>query len=234
MARMETGDKPTGVIVLTVLFAVNGITLLIFSFKFLIKSFGLTLYGMEGVMLIAGILSLLEAKWIWELKSWARIVGIILALLSLPIALIFSIGALYFLLLHKETVEVLTKRRKIPSEKMAKKPVGVIVVAVLLAINGLDFILGGISFVGYTGPTPVSPAELLSVFGIGTLQLVATYGIWNLEKWARAAGIILSILNLLVGIIFGFEVFFIYSIGILYFLLVHEETKQFFGEIKNM
>jgi|Deesub1362B_J571_1020462.scaffolds.fasta_scaffold02176_3 hypothetical protein len=93
----------TGVIVLTVLFAVNGMTLLVFSFKFIVESFGLTLYGIEGVMLIAGILSLFEAKWIWELKSWARIVGVILALLSLPIAVIFSIGALYFLLVHKET-----------------------------------------------------------------------------------------------------------------------------------
>ncbi len=113
-------EKPIGVIVLAVLFVINGIGLLVISFEFLIKSFGLTLFGIEGVILIVGILSLLEARWIWELRSWARIVGIVIALLSLPIAVIFSIGALYFLLLHKETVEVLTKRRKISSEKMAK------------------------------------------------------------------------------------------------------------------
>lgn len=228
-------EKPIGVIVLVVLFAINGIGLLVISFEFLIKSFGLTLFGIEGVILIVGILSLLEAKWIWELKSWARIVGIILALLSLPIAVIFSIGALYFLLLHKETIEIFTKFRKIDSEKMAKKPVGVIVVAVLLVFNGLNLILTSLTFlVDYTWLTQVSPAKLLSVFGLGTLHLIAVYGIWNLEKWARTVGIILSILNLPIGIIFDFEVFFLYSIGILYFLLVHKETKQFFDEIKNM
>jgi len=63
--ELETADKPAGVAVLTVLFAVNGITLLVFGLKFFVESFGLTI-GVEGLMLIIGTLSLFEAKWIWE------------------------------------------------------------------------------------------------------------------------------------------------------------------------
>lgn len=99
-------ERPIGITVLTVLFAINGISLLLMSFGLIIRFVGPTLFSMAVVMIVLGVLSLLEARGIWNLKNWARSAGIILAVLSLPVGVILSMGMLYFLLVHKETKQI--------------------------------------------------------------------------------------------------------------------------------
>ncbi len=110
-------EKPIGITVVSVLFAINGLSLLLSSFRFFVIFIGsfsslynIVLWGFSNIfafaMFMIGIFSLLEAWGIWNLKSWARTTGIILAVLILPVSGIISIGVLYFLLVHKETKQI--------------------------------------------------------------------------------------------------------------------------------
>jgi len=119
---------------------------------------------------------------------------------------------------------------------MGNKPTGILVCAILFAICGLLDILVGLAMLlmgaafeaAFLGAFAGTIIGLMSIFAvsiiiIGIVSLVVAYGIWNLNGWARIAGIVLAVISLIfipVGTIMG--------LIILYFLLINEETKSAF------
>jgi len=64
------------------------------------------------IAIVIGVAELVVAYGIWNMKKWARIVGIILAvigLINIPIGTIISIVILYFLLIDKNTKDLFTE-----------------------------------------------------------------------------------------------------------------------------
>jgi len=100
-------DKPTGVLIVTILFAIGGILSILGGVGILFAQLfigsmvgiseyiysGMAIYGAIGViLLIVGIIGLAVAYGIWNMKRWAKTVGIILAVISL---INFSIETLW-------------------------------------------------------------------------------------------------------------------------------------------
>ena len=111
-------NKPTGILVCAVLFAIGGIFLILGGLGMFLMggsllglgsdaAVGAGIFGILGIgFLVVGILYLAIAYGMWNLKNWARIPGIILAvigLLNIPIGTIISIVILYYLLINDET-----------------------------------------------------------------------------------------------------------------------------------
>ncbi len=123
---------------------------------------------------------------------------------------------------------------------MADKPTGILVCAILFAIGGLLSVLGGLGMLlmggamfgmgGADAEVAGMFAGMMGIFAviaiiIGVAEIVVAYGIWNLKKWARIAGIVLAVISLIsipIGTIIG--------IVILYFLLIDKNTKDLFTE----
>ena len=100
-------DKPTGIIVLAVLYAIEGLFGLAAgaamfggSSMFNFGMAGAVLSAVGAVLVIIGLIDLLIAYGLWELKSWARTAAIIFAIIGLlgfPIGTIISIIILWYL-----------------------------------------------------------------------------------------------------------------------------------------
>ena len=99
-------DKPAGIVILVILYVLSSLAAL--GLGALMLGGGAILGGLEGAVagglgafgVIVGILGLLVAWGLWNLRSWARIVAIILAvlnLLSFPIGTILGIIILWYL-----------------------------------------------------------------------------------------------------------------------------------------
>ncbi len=120
-------DKPMGILVCAILFAVGGVLSILGGIAMLLM--GGAMFGMGGadaaevaemfagmigifavIALIIGVAELAVAYGIWKMKKWARIAGIILAIiggvLGFPIGTIISIVILYFLLIDKNTKDL--------------------------------------------------------------------------------------------------------------------------------
>jgi len=115
-------QKPAGVWVVSILFFIGGALGALGGLMMLLGgraismmgglarggAFGGALLGFLGfITLILAILELIVGWGVLTLQSWARIVGIILAiisLLSIPIGTIIGLVILYFLVLDKATV----------------------------------------------------------------------------------------------------------------------------------
>ncbi|CEG12276.1 conserved membrane hypothetical protein [groundwater metagenome] len=123
---------------------------------------------------------------------------------------------------------------------MADKPMGILVCAILFAIEGALVILGGIAMLLMGGAmfgVWGADVEVLEMFAgmrdifaviiliIGVAKLAIAYGIWKMKKWARIAGIILAVIGLI-----NIPIGTIISIVILYFLLMDKNTKDLFTE----
>ncbi len=121
-------DKPTGIWVCAILFAVGGVLGILGGIAILLM--GGAMFGMGGadtevagmfagmmgifavISLIIGVAELAVAYGIWKMKKWARIAGIILAVIALigiPIGTIIGIVILYFLLIDKNTKDLFTE-----------------------------------------------------------------------------------------------------------------------------
>ncbi|PKP58902.1 MAG: hypothetical protein CVT89_02090 [Candidatus Altiarchaeales archaeon HGW-Altiarchaeales-2] len=113
-------DKPTGILVCAILFAFKGllavlmgIGILLFGgiiFSIIDTNISAMVAGIMGiigvVVLIVGVAELVVAYGIWNLKKWARIIGIALAVISLidfPTGTIIGLIIMYFLLINEET-----------------------------------------------------------------------------------------------------------------------------------
>ncbi|MCD6512605.1 MAG: hypothetical protein J7K61_03280 [Thermoplasmata archaeon] len=100
-------DKPTGIIVLTVLYVIEGLYGLAAGAAMFggnsIFNFGMgsaILSAVGAITVIIGLIDLLIAYGLWELKSWARTAAIVLAIIGLlgfPIGTIISIIILWYL-----------------------------------------------------------------------------------------------------------------------------------------
>ncbi|MDI6730001.1 MAG: hypothetical protein QMD06_00450 [Candidatus Altarchaeum sp.] len=121
-------DKPNGILVCAILFAIGGMFGILGGIAILL--IGDAIFDMGGadaevagmfagmmgifavVVLIIGIVELVVAYGIWKMKKWAKIAGIILAvigLINIPIGTIISIVILYFLLIDKNTKDLFTE-----------------------------------------------------------------------------------------------------------------------------
>lgn len=74
------------------------------------------------------------------------------------------------------------------------RPLGITIIAIVMAIYGILGIIGGIVLLG-------SSATLgITSFILGILELVLAWGMWTLKKWAFWATIVLEVLAILNGI----------------------------------
>lgn len=123
---------------------------------------------------------------------------------------------------------------------MADKPTGILVCAILFAVGGILDILGGVvilltggAILSMEGVNTEAAGMLAGIAGIfaaiyiivGVVDLAVAYGIWNMKKWARIAGIILAVISLI-----SFPIGTIIGTVILYFLLIDKKTKNSFVE----
>ncbi|CEG12274.1 membrane hypothetical protein [groundwater metagenome] len=119
-------DKPMGILVCAILFAVGGVFSILGGIALLLM--GGEMFGMEGadtemtgmfagimgifavIALIYGVAEVAVAYGVWKMKKWARIAGIILAvigLINIPIGTIMGLIILYFILMNEETKNAL-------------------------------------------------------------------------------------------------------------------------------
>ncbi|PKP58793.1 MAG: hypothetical protein CVT89_02265 [Candidatus Altiarchaeales archaeon HGW-Altiarchaeales-2] len=96
-------DKPIGILVCVILFVIGGVFLL-----FVIR---------DGFVIV-GVAELAVAYGIWNMKKWAKILGIILAIIdctfAFPIGAIIGLIILYFLLIDKKTKNAFHKMKICP------------------------------------------------------------------------------------------------------------------------
>jgi uncharacterized membrane protein (DUF2068 family) len=74
------------------------------------------------------------------------------------------------------------------------RPLGITIIAIVMAIYGILGIIGGLMFMGSSSTLGISSLVL------GILELALAWGMWTLQKWAFWAAVILEILALLNGI----------------------------------
>ncbi|MGE5619006.1 MAG: hypothetical protein ACM3US_07070 [Sphingomonadaceae bacterium] len=74
----------------------------------------------------------------------------------------------------------------------AERPIGVTLIAILLAVNGVVVL---VSSIGAFGPAPGGTASVVIgvIFGLALLYLA--YGLWTLQLWAWWATVALEGLN---------------------------------------
>ncbi len=83
-------------------------------------------------------------------------------------------------------------------QRPAERPVGVTLIAILLAVNGIVAILGALGVFG-PGPGGTLGTVIGLLFGLALLYLA--YGMWTLQAWAWLTTLILEGLNALFAVI---------------------------------
>jgi hypothetical protein len=128
-----------------------------------------------------------------------------------------------------------------------KRPIGVSIIAVLVAIGGIITLIAalywffGVGLFGFHIPGSVRGYAIL--YGtvaalIGLLQLFFAWGLWTLKRWAFWATVMLEILNI-AGLLtswmqhyssFGFFLFsLVIPVIILVYFLADRNVRQAFG-----
>lgn len=79
------------------------------------------------------------------------------------------------------------------------RPLGITIIAVILAIQGILGIIAGIMLLSASGGVFGTLGIITLILGV--LYLVLAYGLWTLKTWAYWGTIILEILALLNGIL---------------------------------
>jgi len=74
------------------------------------------------------------------------------------------------------------------------RPLGITIIAIIMAIYGILGIIGGIMLLGSSATLGVVAIIL------GILELVLAWGMWTLQKWAFWTTVILEVLAVLNGI----------------------------------
>ena len=106
-----------------------------------------------------------------------------------------------------------------------RRPLGITIIAILLFIQAIVEIVGGIfSFLGNIIHNPLSGLLVGWVpLAIGVLVLILAWGLWTLKPWAYWATLILEIVNIVLHL-FGFSqthsLFAIISGGIISIIIV--------------
>jgi hypothetical protein len=107
----------------------------------------------------------------------------------------------------------------------ARRPLGITIIAILLFIQAIVEIVGGIfSFLGNIIHNPLSGLLVGWVpLAIGVLVLILAWGLWTLKPWAYWATLILEIVNIvlhLLGYSQTHSIFAIISGGIISIIIV--------------
>jgi uncharacterized membrane protein (DUF2068 family) len=107
----------------------------------------------------------------------------------------------------------------------ARRPLGITIIAILLFIQAIVEIVGGIfSFLGNIIHNPLSGLLVGWVpLAIGVLVLILAWGLWTLRPWAYWATLILEIVNIvlhLLGYSQTHSIFAIISGGIISIIIV--------------
>ncbi|RLF39790.1 MAG: hypothetical protein DRN21_03130 [Thermoplasmata archaeon] len=99
-------DKPSGIVILTILYVLGALgylgagALFVAGGGFLSGIGGGVLAAIGAFFIILGLIALLVAYGLWTMKSWARMIAIIIAVLMLfnfPIGTILGIIILWYL-----------------------------------------------------------------------------------------------------------------------------------------
>jgi uncharacterized membrane protein (DUF2068 family) len=77
------------------------------------------------------------------------------------------------------------------------RPLGITIISIILAIQGILGIIGGILLMG-AGGTAMTLGIITLVLGI--LYLVLAWGLWTLKTWAYWGTVILEVLTIINGI----------------------------------
>ena len=85
------------------------------------------------------------------------------------------------------------------SQPKPKRPVGVIVIAVIAAAGGLLSLFGAASVFSGNGTSPTWLAIVVVIFGI--LGLALGVGFYTGRRWAWMGGIVIYIISILLGIL---------------------------------
>jgi hypothetical protein len=126
------------------------------------------------------------------------------------------------------------------SNPKPKRPIGVLIIAIVAAAGGLLSIFGGASRLAGMGTGPIALAYIVIIFGVLGLALGA--GFFTGAKWAWMVGIIIYIISIGLGIaeiIYGGQVGFIGGIirtlaGIIIpVYLMRPGPKSFFGKVSS-
>jgi hypothetical protein len=84
------------------------------------------------------------------------------------------------------------------SNPKPKRPIGVLIIAIVAAAGGLLSIFGGASRLAGMGTGPIALAYIVIIFGILGLTLGA--GFFTGAKWAWIAGVVIYIISIGLGI----------------------------------
>jgi uncharacterized membrane protein (DUF2068 family) len=76
-----------------------------------------------------------------------------------------------------------------------RRPLGITIIAIIVAIYGILSIIGGIALLG------ASPTAAIIAIIIGVLQLILAWGLWTLQRWAFWATVIIEVLAVINGIL---------------------------------
>jgi len=78
------------------------------------------------------------------------------------------------------------------------RPLGITIIAIIVAIHGILGVIGGIALMG----SSMTLAVITVILGV--LDLILAWGLWTLQKWAFWATVVIEVLALLNGL-FGFS-----------------------------
>ena len=86
-----------------------------------------------------------------------------------------------------------------------RRPLGITIISILLFIQAVFEIIGGISSVIGNTPTGTMSDVLLGWFplAMGVIELVLAWGLWTLKPWAYWGTLVVEIVNILIHF-FGF------------------------------
>ncbi len=90
-------------------------------------------------------------------------------------------------------------RRAMQSQSKPKRPVGVVVIAVIAAAGGLLSLFGAASVLSGNATGPTWLAVVVAIFGI--LGLALGVGFYAGAHWAWIGGIVIYIVSILLGIL---------------------------------
>ena len=117
-----------------------------------------------------------------------------------------------------------------------KRPLGVTIVAILMIINGIILIAGGIGgvSVGAAMGIPLIGAASGVLVALGIAALIVAWGLIKGKGWAWIVTVILSIISIIMSIIaiaggnFGAVINLVIS-GVILYYMYRPEVKAYFG-----
>lgn len=77
-----------------------------------------------------------------------------------------------------------------------RRPLGVTIIAILIAIGGIFSIISGLQLLSFL------PAYAFLYIILGALSLILAWGLWTLQSWAFWLAVVITVLNLINDIIY--------------------------------